>query len=237
MKLKFAGIISLLIIVLTNIFCFNASAMTTGFEVESVKSEEAEKIMANIKLSYENEESYFHSIKCFDISDNGLIAVGIDEDVKKYINIYDNNGIFKYCYSFEDYGTYGIEFDNDNLIIYTVRGDNAYLIDEKGKCLEICTIFNNSENDSYWNNTVFAKSKESGGNKYYLSKGTSFLNIFTPSYSQLVKVESDGTETVLFDVSGKSDVYIIIIIIIAIIVIGISIIVTVNYFSHAKQIK
>ncbi len=230
MKLRYSVIIALLTMVLTFSFSCNVVAMTTGFKVES-----GEKGNNKINIKNQNEEYHYHSIECFDVSDKGLIAVGISEDVKKHINVYDNNGIFKYGYSFEIYGTFGIEFDNDNIIIYTVRGDKAYLIDKNGNCLEICDILNNSENNSYWNNVVFARLKESGGNKYYLSKSQSLLGIFSPSYSQLIKRDSNGDKTVLLDASNENNTYIIVISIIVIIVMSVLIMVVKYFWSQRTK--
>ncbi|MCH5298023.1 MAG: hypothetical protein J1E85_10200 [Ruminococcus sp.] len=228
MRAKYIIVFNLLAILLTTYSYISTSAMTTGFDIEQIPTEQAEEFLDNINLIYESEEAHHHSIKCFDISDSGLIAVGIDEDIEKHINVYDNNGIFQYGYSFENQGTYGIEFDKDNLIIYTVRGENAYLIDNKGNCLEVCKINNSLENNSYWNHNVFAKSKKVGNSKYVLSKAI----IFSPSYSKLTKISSDGTEFVIVDVSTDSVIYIIIVIIIAITVISISIPSVINYFKN-----
>lgn len=231
MKLIHSIFITLLVMFLTFIFSCNVAAMTTGFKVETAGGRNDN----NINIKSKNEEYYFHSIECFDVSDKGLIAVGISEDIKKYINVYDNDGIFKYGYSFEIYGTFGIEFDNDNIIIYTVRGDKAYLIDKKGNCLEICDILNNSENNSYWNNVVFARLKESDGNKYYLSKNKSLLGIFSSSYSQLIKRDSNGDKTVLLDASNENNTYIIVISIMVIIVMCVLIMVVKYFWSQRTK--
>jgi hypothetical protein len=229
MKTKIITTISLFIVIIEVFFTTNVSAMTTGFEVKTIPSNKTEEIFSNIDLKYESEEASFHSIKCFDISDSGLIAIGIDEDTQKHINIYTSDGLFQYGYSFVNYGTYGIEFDNDCLMIYTVRGNKAYLLDEQGNCLEVCDIPNNSENNSYWNNDVFAKSKNIGDNQYKLSKTI----IFSPSYSKLTKVSPDGTETVLIDASVETGVFLIVILIIISIILFISILIIINYIkSH-----
>lgn len=227
MKSKFVIVFILIAILLSTTSYTGAYAITTGFDVESITTEKAKEFLDNINLNYENEETSCHSIKCFDISDTGLIAIGIDEDTEKHINVYDNTGTFQYGYSFENQGTYGIEFDNDNLIIYTVRGQMAYLLDNKGNCLEVFEICKTSENNSYWQHNVYAKSKSVGNSKYVLSK----IIIFSPSYTKLTKISSDGSEFVIIDVSTDSIVYIIIIIIIALIIIGISIIAIINYFK------
>ncbi len=227
MRAKCFIIFTVIVILLIATPYTNASAMKTGFDIEPISSENAKKIFDNINLKYENEEAYHHSIDCFDVSGSGLIAVGIDEDIEKHINIYNSDGIFQYGYSFKDSGTYGIEFDNDNLIIYFVRGDDACLIDEEGNLIEMCTIANTAENNRYWQQNVFAKSRNVGSDKYVLSK----VMIFYPSYSKLTKISSDGTESVMIDVSADSFIYMIIVIFIAIIVIGISILSVINNYK------
>lgn len=201
--------------------------MTTGFETEAIPFEKAKKIYDKIYLRYESEEFPCHSIKCFDVSNSGLIAIGIDEDTEKHINVYDNNGTFQYGYSFETQGTYGIEFDDNNLIIYFVRGNDACLIDSEGNFIEMCVITNTAENNSYWQHNVYAKSKSIGNSKYVLSKPI----MFSPSYTKLTKISSDGTEFVIIDVSTDFFVFVIIVIIIALIIMGISIMAIINYFK------
>lgn len=229
LKSKFIIVITLIAILLTTTSYTGAYAITTGFDVESIPTEKVKELLDNINLNYENEEATYHSIKCFDISDGGLIAIGIDEDTEKHINIYNNNGTFQYGYSFENQGTYGIEFDKDNLIIYTVRGQMAYLLDNKGTCLEVFEICETSENNSYWQHKVYAKSKSIGNSKYILSKPI----IFSPTYTKLTKISSDGSEFVIIDVSTDFFVFVIIVIIIALIIMGISIIAIINYFKSS----
>lgn len=229
MKARYAIIIVLFAILLTLSFSLNAVAMTTGFEVKPVETDN------NIGVKIENKEYHLSSIKCFDVSNKGLIAVGTDEGIEKHINVYDSNGTFKYGYSFTDYGTYGIGFDDENILIYISRGDTAYLVDRKGNCLEKCDILNNLENNSYWNNVVFAKTKESSGNKYYLSKSPSLLGLFSPFYSRLIKKELNGKESILLDVSDEHDVYITLLFITAMIVIVATIVVIVKKCLFAKN--
>ncbi len=223
MKVRCGIIIFLFAIVLTLSFSLNAVAMTTGFEVNPVETDN------NIGIKIENKEYHSVSIKCFDVSDTGLIAIGTDEGSEKHVNLYDNNGTFKYGYSFTDYGTYGVGFDDENILIYISRGETVYLVDRQGNCLEKCDIINNIENNSYWNNVVFAKTKESSGNKYYLSKSPGLLGMVSPFYSRLIKKELNGEETILLDVSNEHDVYITSLIIVSIIVISISIVVVKNF--------
>ena len=216
MKIKFF-IINLIAIVLSIISCISVSAMTTGFELEEVSDETKERLISNKSINVINEEAGFESISCFDVSENGLVAVGVQNGINNFVNIYDNNGSFLYGYSVGIDGTFGIEFDNDNLIIHLVRSDIAILIDENGNYLEINSIKNNYDNDSYWNNVIFAKAKEINDSKYQLTNSSGFLKFFAPSYSQLIKTSSDGTQTILIDVSSEYSVYIIFFIVLGVV--------------------
>lgn len=236
MKVKLT-ITFLLISILLVSFNINANAISTGFETETINEEQTEKVLNNLNFSAISSEKSFHSIPCFDISDDGLIAIGVDGNSDKYINIYDENGIFQYGYSFNTSGTFGVEFDNDNLIVYLVRSDLAVLIDREGKCLSIESISNTIDNNTYWNHSVFARVKEHNGDKYYRTNENLFLKIFSPSYSQLVKISPDGTKTIIFDKSLEYTVIIIVGIILIIIFFAILITQLVKLFKKSENIQ
>ena len=227
-----------IILLLSSIFLvsFNVNAMTTGFQTETISEERTEKILNNLDFSVEETEKSFNSISCFDISDNELIAIGVDDGYDKFINIYDENETFKYGYSFTDYGSFGFEFDNDNLIVYLVRSDLAVLLDREGKCLSIESILNTTDNNYYWNHSVFAKVKEHNDDKYYQTNGNGFLRIFSPSYSQLIKVSPDGTKTIIFNKSTDYSIVNLLTIIVFILIMSIVIFKLVRLIKISKDI-
>lgn len=61
-------------------------------------------------------------------------------------------------------------------------------------------IENTVENNSYWDHFVFAKEKTVGNNRYILNN-RGLLNVFASSYSQLLRIDQNGTENLIYDVS------------------------------------
>ena len=72
-------------------------------------------------------------IECFSVNENGEIAIGCSDSEQKTVCIYADNGKFQYGYSFECSGSFGIEFENNNLNIYFVRSDVAIAVNQMGE--------------------------------------------------------------------------------------------------------
>lgn len=179
------------------------SAMTTGFTTENMNSEDQKLFLSNIKITLLDSDVKTKSIDCFDVSDEGLIALGFNDSSYKTICVYNPDGEFKYGYSFYSSGSFGVEWDDENLLIYFVRSDVAALFNSSATCLEIKTVSNSTENNTYWNHTVFAKKRIVGKNEYEIKNDLGILNVFTSSYSQLIKTDEDGIKTTLYNVNSS----------------------------------
>lgn len=193
-------IITLLFVVLsiwnlsTSIF-----AMQTGFTTKEVSTEKRENILSNIDLKITMQEAKDLGISCFDVSDNETIAIGASDAVQKYVYIYNKYGVFQYGYSFNSSGSFNIEWDNENIIIYFVRSDLAASFDENGNNIELRRIENTTENYSYWNQLDSSK-RIVNGTSYTIENNIGLLKFLTTSRSQLVKTEANGDVTILYDV-------------------------------------
>lgn len=179
----------------------NAFAMNTGFSTSEMSAKEQHIFLSNVNLSLIYDEPQKSTITCFDVSKSGLIAIGFASAENKYISVYDTTGKFQYGYIFNCNQTFGVQWDNANLIIYFVRSDVAASFSPDGTNVELKEIEDTIDNNSYWNHFVFSKEKTIDGNKYILKNNMGVLNIFASSYSQLLRTDSNGNETVLYDVS------------------------------------
>lgn len=182
-------------------------AMDTGFKTDNMELEEQQTFLKNVDLNLITEQPPSYSVLCFDVNEDGLIALGSKSLDKKIVSIFSIDGDFLYGYTFNCSGSYGIEWDENNLIIYFVRSDVAAMFDENGNCLELKMIPITAENDSYWNYFVFSKKRIVGESKYRLKNDMGPLNFFASSYSQLIKTDSDGSTTVIYDVSDSQLLY------------------------------
>ena len=198
---RFSTALLLLILLITGEI--EAFAMNTGFSTEELSEDQRNIFLKNIHLSMLADEPSKKAIECFDVNENGAIAIGCSASDNKTVCIYTSDGNFQYGYSFECSGSFGIEMDKNNLIIYFVRSDIAIAIDPTGEVESILKIQSTSENNSYWNDSVFSTIRKVGDTEYRLKNDMGILNIVASSYSQLIVVNSAGEETILYDVNSS----------------------------------
>lgn len=199
-------IISVLVLCLS---IFGASlrvhAMNSGFSTVEPTEKFKRSIAENIELSLVSEDDQKEGITCFNISNDGMIALGIkgssgDSDHRK-IYIYDSAGKFQYGYKFKCRQRFGVQWDNKNIIIYLVLSDAAILIDNQGNILEVKKIENTMENDAYWRKCVFIRKRTVDDTEYTVENNMGILNLVAVSYSQLTVTDADGNKTVIYDMN------------------------------------
>lgn len=194
-----------IIFIITMIVC-NGSvtvfAIDTGFSTSEMSIKDQQTFISNTKLSLINDEPRKSIIKCFDVSNSELIAIGSKISEKAYISVYDTTGKFQYGYAFDCNQNFAVQWDDTNLIIYFVRSDVAALVDSNGTIMELKRIDNTLNNNSYWHHSVFITEKTLNDNRYTIKNNMGLLNVFVSTYSLLVKTDSDGNETIIYDVSS-----------------------------------
>ena len=201
MKLKkFLSILFIISWVFCN-GCVNVFAMNTGFTTKDVSPESWKGFLSNINLLLVTEEPEKAPIKCFDVSDSEMIAVGFKTLSNTYISVYDKEGIFQYGYVFNCNQGFEVQWDGTNLIIYFFRSGVAASFDSRGNNIEVKEVENTVENSIYLNNSLSPTERIVNKNKYTIKNNIWILNIFAFSYSQVVKTDSEGNETILYDVS------------------------------------
>lgn len=198
-KVIIATFFALLYIFATDI-C--ALASQNGLDTENLDLDDEETFLSSVKISMFRDETEKNSIQCFDVSDDGLIAIGTEKSRKKYVSVYDSKGSFSYGYEFECYGTYGIEWSGDDIIIYFIRDNIALQIDAMGNIVNIVKVLDTMDNSLYMRQNVFSDEKYYNGNKYLLKNDLGILNFFASSYSQITIIDDDGNETTVYDVSN-----------------------------------
>lgn len=210
----------LLMLVIVSVFLCNENksvlAMDTGFTTDNMELEDQKIFLSNINLSLITQEPPKNIITCFDVNDNGLIAVGTEDSAKKLVSIYTSDGIFKYGYVFDCEGSFGVEWDDNNIIIYFVRSGVAALFDEKGKNIDLKVIQDTIDNNSYWNHSVFSTQRTVNESQYTIKNNMGLFNIFSSSYSQLIRADTKGHINIIYDVSREYTVKFIMISIIVI---------------------
>ena len=176
-------------------------AMNTGFIIEELTEQEKNTVISNLDISVLKNEPEKKAIECFDVNQNDEIAIVYSVFDKKTICVY-NETTFLYGFTFNSSGSIGVEWDGSNLNIYFVRSDVIISINSKGEILNVAKAKNTVENNSYVNSFIYSRKRIVGDKEYIIKNNSSVLSIFSSSYSQLIVVNTDGNETILYDVSS-----------------------------------
>ena len=143
-----------------------------------------------------------NGIKCFDVSDSGEVAIGVDWASNSAIYVYDSSGVFQYGFSFYVDGDYGIAYCDNLLGIYCIRGDTIMLCDDSGTCLDVRTLSSDIHGYIQVKEILNRSSKDIGSKKYVLERDLEIGD----SYSRLVRIDEQGNRTVLYDATSEHNI-------------------------------
>lgn len=201
MKIKFISLVAVLCTLFSLSISANAITLVAGFEVESLSEEDEVVTFANVKMTLLSTEVIGKPIACFDVSSNGLIAVGFDSDPKT-INVYDESGNFLYGYQFKCEGTYGISFEGDNLAVYFCRGELVQLYDSQGQGIRAYRVLRTQNNQEQEHALIYPMEKWVNNTHYSLERD---FGILMRSYSRLVS-RGQNIETIIYDVTPSYNI-------------------------------
>lgn len=186
---------------------FESSGVTamndTGLITHELSEEFQNNVFNNLELVTIKEEPVKRAFVCFDIADNGNIAIGSKVPLKgRIVCIYDPFGVFLYGFKFNSYGDFGIEFDDDALNIYLVRSDLVVKINTDGDLIEVSELSNTRDSEAYLQSEVFSTKKVNKDTEYLMKNDKGFFNLFSSDYSQL-QITKEGDVSILYDVNSK----------------------------------
>ena len=182
----------------------DANAMNTGFSTEELSEEQKTTFLSNIGLSTIITEPNKKSILCFDANEHGMIAVGTkgSRNGRKEVYVYTTEGDFLYGYAFNCAQSFAVEWDEQLLNIFFVRSDIIISLDQNGNVLDIKSVQDTINNNSHTNLLLYSTERKVGNASYIMRNDMGPLNWLTFSYSQIVAVDSAGTENVIYDVNS-----------------------------------
>ena len=197
----------LLLLVLSAISIFKTISLTsfsvnTDFQGQKVSNEETQSIIESLDVKFtETFPVIEKGFNCFDVNEDGYIALNFSNiRERNYIVVYNSSCEFKYCLSYNSVGSYGIQWDGNNIMIYSIRGEFAVIVDNSGNCMEIMKIPSNSVNHDYLTGEIFANRKKVSGIVYKaeaLIINSSMVK--NGEYVRLVKIFPNGKEIVVFE--------------------------------------
>lgn len=196
MKKIFTIVFALLLLILSLLPCY---AMNSWLETEPIDETEAKEIFSRMNIKIITEPDSVKGFTCFDVNENGDFILGYDDSTNNVL-IFNQNSNFLCGFSFEQSASVGVQLDNDKIIVYRTLGELAVLIDRDGNLLEMDSISDTIENNTAINCTLYSNERQVGDITYKAEKSV----FFSSMYSKLIKIEKDGTETVLFDVSKQN---------------------------------
>ena len=174
-------------------------AASAGFETVDLSEERIAEIYPRWELALIDEPDVKQGFVCFDVNPSGHYALGFGETDKKAVLVYDENGNYLYGFSFNT-GSFGVGWDGNDLILYSVRGDLAICIDRQGQCLWMKDIPQTSHNSDIWRKEVEANTRVKEDATY---KAEHWLynneTLHWGIYTRLIKTLPTGEEIVLFD--------------------------------------
>lgn len=157
------------------------------------------KVVEDINFTRLTKEVVNSPIGCFDVSDDGLIALGLEKDA---INVYNADGIYLYGFAFDLDGTYYLRWNSENLIIYLVREKLAMeIVNGNDNVIYIKEVTDEWSLADPTIKYLLGTTKIFNENEYTINKDMGPFNMIAGSYSKLEIIKKDGTINTVFDVS------------------------------------
>ena len=210
--MKVLKIVSLAVIL--GVLCsLSVLAVNDGFDTDPVPENEANEIFNRFNIiSGDQPYDMDNPIVSFDVSDDHRIALGLKDHIIKILN---TDGQVLNILTFNSDGVYYIEWSGQNLILYQGRGSLAVEVTLSGELAGMWEINENSiKTAKYWNSLSSRKEIKVDQNTYKLQNKMGVLNLIAGGiYNQLLKIDSDGNTTILYDVNTSRLIKMIIIII------------------------
>ena len=180
--------------------------LSVDFETEELAEEERRQFEKFTNLSLLQNEPSKSAIDDFCVNEAGMIAIVSNERVfsfERTICVYDCDGVFQYGYSFQQQGEIAIEWEErQQLWIYGQRDRDMILINRQGEIQDYKRFTDTRENRTQWN-AIKCADQQVGDKKYIIRNDMGIFNILKSSYSQVVMIDSDGREVVLYDVNAQ----------------------------------
>ena len=207
MKIKKAClvILSAFMLIVSSI-TIKVNAVNTGFQTQEISIDRKNSFLSSINISVISEEPPRKDITCFDVNSNHLIAVGLNQAFpkKQKICIYSNEGVFQYGYTFDSHNPYSIEWDEENLNIYFIRSGLLVSVTPSGEVLDVLEVPVTVENSEYSHKVLGSFKRTVDDTEYSIKNDMGILRIFCSpaTLSKIIVKDSNGNESIIYDVNS-----------------------------------
>lgn len=214
--MRMKAVIAMLIginIMFSDLYDMGESVDKTGFSLQEMTMEEQmeyENSLEITKYLEEPEEEIKEPIDCFDVSEDGIILIGCYRKLNKRIMLYDSDGSFLWQYQIHLRGEFEIEWVNDGIALYSGEYQVAIVFDLSGKIISVKKINNTLQSRNYWYQLYDRTCIAVGNREYVIRSEMGILNWIGTSQTQLVLIEENGEEKILYDVNDRTIVIMVI---------------------------
>lgn len=187
-----------------------ATAFAKSQYILTTKIDEARQLdlFSNFDIKRLENQNLKYGINSFDIRDDGYILLGVGDSTSNEIYAYDSEGEYQFGFSYSNSGKSYVEWNDDFINLYIVRGAIVITFDTNAGLIEIKSIKAGNEGVT-WNrlnqNSITLK-----GVTYRIEKSPGIASL-APAYSKLLQINEDGTTKIIYDVSKEYDLKIVII--------------------------
>lgn len=216
--------IIILIILLSLVLSAYASSLY-GFESIKLSENEINQIWDKLNIKNLSTNISLDDINLpiisFDVSDEEMIILGFKNN---QVIIIDKNKIIQTYLEFSNNGLFYVQWKKNNILLYLVRGGIIVELTSNGQLINmIKTDDNNINNNFLWNEISKKTNIDIDNSTYIVKNDMGILNIFTSSYSQLVKINSNGETVIIYNINNTQLTKIIILVIYAVLFIVLTI--------------
>ncbi len=231
MNLKKIIILSVIIFVM---ICHHQTiyAESISVDTELIPEDNISQFILNIKLEPITSFNTSENILCYDVNENGDIALGM---VDNEIYIMDSNLKFLYGYEISVDGTYHLEMQNNSVYLILSRSGVSLRLNSD-EVVESFLIIDNYKSNRYFKSLDNLK-KTQEEVKYLLENSNILESIFSVGYSRLISIDSNGEKRIIYDVSNTNTIKSIVVGIAVIILIAIVVTMIGRQIYKARNLK
>lgn len=190
-------LVFLLMTVTFSLLCMPAEAALSG---DYYSDSDAKEFYDSISFREIEPTENMGKIVSFDVANQILLAFSSQK-----IAVCDTSGKILKVFEFQTYGNYYVQWCGDDIQIYFVRGDSLLTVMQDGELVSCIAV----NPDRATNETSIQKLEhkttcEISGVTYKIQKGRPILELLSGyKYTQMVKIDNTGRETILYDCTAQ----------------------------------
>lgn len=171
------------------------NAVSLNIETEDLSLDDRQALLKDLNFRPSSDSLGKTGITCFDIREDGTIAVGMSSGNDAKVYLFDSEGVYMWGYSFTPAQAYGVMFHRNSLIVYLCRYDMIVRFALDGTIADIQKVTNYNQLHNELAAVLEQTSKEVNGVQYMLERDIPIGS----AYSRLVIVDATGARTLFYD--------------------------------------